>query len=396
MDKNPAESDRAGARLRVLVLDVNVRQGLAACRGLGRAGHEVGAAAYEPAPMAASSRYVSRYHQLPNPSEDGRIFGDALVDVVERWGYQAIVSSDDPTLARLDWLRLPFPTVPAPSPGFLAVTDKLVLAELAASVGVDYPATYVVDSPTALRSALAASGLPAVVKASRSATARPDRVLYSKGAAVVANEDEAVRACDALVTDGFTPILQTRVWSPSKVNAVVIRRDGYSAFRYAHRVLREIPSSGGIGITLEMVSPDDREAAASIEALERICDAASYQGLAQAEFYLDPSSGRAWLLDVNPRLWGSTWFVEKLGMQVVEQAVRDALGERNERPRRPYPVGRRFHHATTEFLWFREHKSVPRSIAAVLRNLGRGDVLEYVDPTDLRPFVSHVLRRFRQ
>ena len=271
-DKNPAESDRAGARLRVLVLDVNVRQGLAACRGLGRAGHEVGAAAYEPAPMAASSRYVSRYHQLPNPSEDGRIFGDALVDVVERWGYQAIVASDDPTLARLHSASPPLSDGARSQPGLLplAVTDKLVLAELAASVGVDYPATYVVDSPTALRSALAASGLPAVVKASRSATARPDRVLYSKGAAVVANEDEAVRACDVLVTDGFTPILQTRVWSPSKVNAVVIRRDGYSAFRYAHRVLREIPSSGGIGITLEMVSPDDREAAASIEVLDRI------------------------------------------------------------------------------------------------------------------------------
>ena len=346
--------------------------------------------------MAAHSRYVSRYHRLPDPSGDGRAFGHALAEVVERWGYQAIVASDDPTLARLDWLRPPVPTVPAPGPGFLAVTDKLVLAELAAAAAVHYPATYVADSRGALRSALAETGLPAVVKASRSATALPDRVLYSKGAVVVASEGETVRACDDLVADGFTPIVQTRVWSSSKINAVVIRRDGDSAFRYAHRVLREIPSSGGIGITLEMVSPDDTAAAASIEALERICDAAGYEGIAQAEFYRDPSSGRTWLLDVNPRLWGSTWFVEKLAMRVVEQAVRDALGERVERARPTYPVGRRFHHATTEFLWFREHRSVPRSIVAVLRNLRRGDVLEYVDPTDLRPLVIHAMRRFRR
>ena len=68
--------------------------------------------------MAASSRYVLRYHQLPNPSEDGRIFGDALVDVVERWGYQAIVSSDDPTLARLDLAPPPLSDGARSQPGF--------------------------------------------------------------------------------------------------------------------------------------------------------------------------------------------------------------------------------------------------------------------------------------
>lgn len=379
-----------GAR-RVLVLDAHLRQGLAACRGLGRSGLEVGAAAHTSAPISFFSRYVTRCHELPDPSAEGQVFGQALTEVIERHGYQAVVASDDPTLARLNWLALPIPTLPASGPAFSQLTDKFELMGIAERAGVDYPPTFRADSMDMLEFALDTIGFPVVLKADRSAVASADRVLYSKGATVAWTRDQARLVAASLAASEFRAIVQARVWTPDKMNVVVIRRGGVSEFRYAHRVLREIPRSGGVGITLMTVSPDGGDAAAPLAALERICDEAGYEGLVQAEFYVDRAAGRAWLIDVNPRLWGSTWFVEKMRMRVVEQAVSVALGE-PRRPQSPYPVGRRFHHATTELLWFREQLSLPKAILEVIRDARRGDVFEYLDASDMRPLLVHATR----
>jgi len=48
----------------VLVLDAQTRQGLAACRALGRGGVEVGAASVDADALSRSSRHVARFHRL--------------------------------------------------------------------------------------------------------------------------------------------------------------------------------------------------------------------------------------------------------------------------------------------------------------------------------------------
>jgi predicted ATP-grasp superfamily ATP-dependent carboligase len=380
--------------LRVLVLDAHTRQGLAVCRGLGRLGHEVGAAAYGCAPIAFFSRYVTRTHLLPDPSGDGAAFGAALVEALESCGYDAIVSCDDPTLARLAWLDLDIPSVPPGGRPFALLTDKIALSDVAAAGGVAYPPTFLASAPGDLETALQSTGLPAVVKADRSATALPGEVLYSKGAVVAWEAAEAQAAAAELTASGFRAIVQQRVWTDHKVNAVIIRRGGLSELRYAHRVLREIPRVGGMGITLKTIAPDSEEAGGSVAALEAVADEAGYEGLVQAEFYVDRKAGKAWLLDVNPRPWGSTWFVEKLGMKVMERAVLSAIRRPQLAPP-TYPLGRRFHHGTSEWIWFRERHSPPVAVLALALDARFGDVYEYFDRSDMMPFARHVFRRFR-
>jgi hypothetical protein len=356
----------------------------------------VGAASYGRTPPAASSRYVEQFHRLPDPQQDADVFAGALNDTLASGGYEAIVACDDPTLARLNFLDWSQPSIPSTGSGFAAVTDKLVLADLAKRAGVDYPATFAATNMDEADAALDATGVPVIVKASRSATALPTRVLYSKGAVVAYDHNVARAAVKSLVAAGFRPILQERVFTRKKINAVVVRRRGTSDLRYAHHVLREIPSSGGMGITLQTASPDEPDAEVAIRALEAVCDAAGYEGLVQAELYLDDDERRAWLIDVNPRPWGSTWFVEKLGIRAMERALLAALGE-PPTPPPAYPAGRRFRHVTSEFHWFRQERSRISSLVAVARDSRRGDVYEYLDGSDLRPLVKqaflHVGRR---
>lgn len=367
-------------RIRVLVLDASARQSLAACRSLGRSGYEVGAAGYRTSALSGYSRYTSLYHELPTPFGTERAFADELERVISRFGYEAVVATDDATLARLNGRPPSVPTVPTLGEPFNRLTDKLALSDLARERDVDYPETYRAGTVDELHAALGETGFPAIVKAERSAVARPDGLGWLSGAYVVRNRAAGEDALAALTDKGLQPIVQRRVDWSEKINVAIVRREGRSELRYAHRVLREIPPDGGMGVAMETLAPDDPSAAGSLRALEEVCDAAGYEGVAQAELYL--GGGRAWLLDVNPRLWGSTWFAERQGLRVTERAVRAALGRPPLADATSKP-GRRFHHVPHEWRWIAHQPPAWRSLLDVALATRPGDLFEYVDWTDL-------------
>lgn len=372
---------------KVLVLDGLARQSLAACRALGRAGYDVGAAASAASALSGYSRYTRRYHRLPSPFAGAEAFADALAQLIDSVGYSVLVATDDATLACLNARRPSIPTVPTLGEPFALLTDKARLGELAGGAGVDYPRTFAVESPDEIDQVLAEVGLPAIVKGERSAVVSSDNVGFHSGARVAHDEAAARRAAEDSLERGIRPIVQERVHWTEKTNAVIIRHGGRSELRYVHRVLMEYPKAGGMGVTLETLALDDPSAARSLEALERICDAAGYEGIAQAELYL--ADDATWLIDVNPRLWGSTWFAERLGLRVSERAVRLALGEAPLSDPAVYPAGKRFHHVTGELRWVSDKPRSWRPVVDAGRNWRPGDYVEYVDWSDLWTLVRY-------
>jgi biotin carboxylase len=379
---------------RVLVLDAGIRQSLAACRALGRAGYEVGMGGYSECTLAAHSRYTARYHVLPDPSGPEEPFRLALEALLAVHGYEVVISTDDATLARLAGLDLDVPTSPSFGPGFRRLTDKASLAAVSAEAGVAYPITYEPADDEPVESVLEVTGLPVVVKGARSADASEGAVHHFKGAVVALDVQDAGEALEAFRADGLAPIVQRRVEGVEKLNAVVLRARGRSEFRYVHRVLREVPIEGGTGIALETISPDAGTGAEVLAMLERLCDAAGFEGLAQAEFYRDRADRRLYVIDVNPRLWGSTWFAERLGLEVADRAVRFALGR--PRPAQPaYPTGRRFHHLPGEVRWLLSHGGRVPSLRELAATVRPWDVFEYQDGRDPFPLVRHLAGTLR-
>jgi predicted dehydrogenase len=375
----------------VLVLDPWERMSLAACRALGHRGHRVGIAGHRASDLAAASRFAARYDRLPDPAGPAAPYEYALSQLVAEQGYAAIISTHDATIARLATIGSPAPTLGRLDAGWRQLVDKHALASVTVAAGVRYPHSVPVTGPDDVPAAIERTGLPAFVKSGSSAWATADRVAFQRGASFVTTPGEFDAAVRALLADELPVIAQEWIAGATKLNAVVLRREESVDVRYAHRVLREHPMSGGTGIALETLDAERGDGAAAIALLERVADAAGYRGLVQAEMYRSRSDGELYLIDVNPRLWGSTWFAERLGIGIVERSLRAAL-DLAPLPPPSYPAGRRFHTLSGEARWLAAH---PRRLHAARELAGTirpSDTFDYVDPRDPVPTARYVAR----
>ena len=372
----------------ILVLDPVARHAVAAVRGLGRAGWDVVVAGYKrPADaLAAKSRYASgAYERLPDPHGEAAPYEEALAEVVRRRGCQAVVAVSDSTIARLRQIDVPVPTVPPMNAGLDRVIDKLGLGAIAAGADVDYPSTWSPGLP-----APASAGWPRIVKPRRTSMAGPGRVVGRTGAFVVpdqAAEDAAVAALRELELE---PIIQVRVSRAFKVTVAIVRHRGRTTFRFAYEVLLEYPPLGGQAAAIVSIAPHRGIGARAIHTAERVCDAAGYEGLANVQMY-GQEDGSICLIEVNPRVWGSVWLPEHLGLRPVERAVLAALDE-EPLPPLDYPVGRRFHRPTLEARWLlapRRDREAAWRLPAIIRPW---DVFDLLSVTDPRPFAAGLRR----
>jgi biotin carboxylase len=378
-------------RVGVLVLDADERQALAACRALGRAGFEVGVAGSRARSLAGHSRYAARHHVLPDPRTRTTGYESRLVDIVRRHGYRVLLPGLDETFARVERVELPARVAPSPGAARDRLVDKVRLADVAAAADVPYPATH------AATAAVAAGvlTLPVIVKARQSAVVRADHVAHHSGALVVETWDEVTRASTALRERGVEPIVQERVERTEKINVTIVRRAGTSEVRFPYRVLRDVPLTGGIAVTTETLGPTDPHGAEATAALERLCDVAGYEGVANGEFARSRVDGRLFLIEVNPRLWGSLWFAERLGQRVSERLVRAAL-QLDPLPPADAPSLRRYHFATSELRWVLRHPQRARPLLELLRSWDPRDVYEYDDPTDVLALLRYAAEKMRR
>lgn len=370
---------------RVLVLDGSARQALAACRALGRAGWDVETAGYTASAVAGMSRWSLRYHRLAEPSESSD-FAEALTTLVVDRDIAVVVATDDVTIERLRRGGTALLTVPT-SVGAALLSDKLRLAEIAAGVGLAYPRTEAVGSASDLPGVVDRLGSPLVIKASSSAVQAGARIAGLPGALVTPSMEEASLAINGIEAAAAVALAQQHVRRQVKIDVALFRVGGHSTVRMAYEVIRDTPLTGGLGVTLRTISVDEGPGRDAVEGLERIVDATGYEGVANGEFSISADDGLMYLIEVNPRLWASAWFAERLGQRVAERCVLHALGHAQP-PAVAAPPGRRFHHLVGEARWVGLHERRLAALLAVLRDTRPWDVFEYDDLRDLRPLRS--------
>jgi predicted ATP-grasp superfamily ATP-dependent carboligase len=372
---------------RVLILGERPAVALAACRALGRAGYKVGVTGWRRREVAGMSRHVYRYERIPPVHSHVDEWGRSVRALVATGGYDVVIASADAEVASLLHLDLPVPTCPQISDRHLSLIDKGRLAALCAEASVDYPRTY--RPRTAEEDEAVARGVERViiVKAARSAVATRGGVISLPGAHIVRDQPTASRALAYIRDRGVDPIVQEYL-EGEKLQAIIIRRAGTTSFRLAFRVCREFPREGGSESMLEGLHASSGIGAQLVGMLERLADAATYDGLMQAEFYRT-AGGRLCVIDVNPRLVGSLAFAELLGLGMTERVVRDALGL-DPVPLPEETTARRYHHLVRELLWSRAR---PRAIAGVLATSSVRDIWETPSFMDPGPELLWLTRR---
>jgi predicted ATP-grasp superfamily ATP-dependent carboligase len=299
----------------ILVLDGETRAALAVVRSLGRAGHAVEVVSTSGRSLAGASRHARGDHALPDPAADPDAFVRELEALCATLDGPLVLPVTEVTLGtlyasgldrRLDVL--------APDPErYEAAVDKACLLERAARLGIDVPRSVGIAPGTVPDALPPGFAFPVVLKARRSRFVHDGR--WEMGGVGIADAPEALAALARQPGMQGGALLQEFV--PGTGEAVfAIARDGECQAVFAHRRLREKPPSGGVSVLRESIDPDP----VLLDQSRRLLRDLGWTGVAMVEYRRAPD-GRAVLMEINPRFWGSLQLAIDAGVDFPSLAV---------------------------------------------------------------------------
>lgn len=345
---------------RVLVTDGEARAALAAVRSLGRAGYEVHVASADGRSLAGASRHAASDAALGDAFAEPRAFAERLAARVAHLRPDVVLPVTEQCLGNVYRFELDADPRFACPPRALyeRAVDKHALLAEAAALGVPVPRTALVepaDAPPALPEPFR---YPVVLKPRRSRFWVGSG--WRSGEAVTLREPAAWS--EALRAPGLAGGALLQEFVPGTGAGVfLLCRDGVPLVRFAHRRLREKPPTGGAAVLSESVRPDP----ALLAHAEALLGALRWSGPAMVEFRRAPA-GRAFLMEVNPRLWGSVQLAIDAGADFPALAVALHRGE-------PIPaVEPRLGVRTRWLLGDVDHLLIGLRRAEVRRETGRG------------------------
>jgi predicted ATP-grasp superfamily ATP-dependent carboligase len=208
-----------------------------------------------------------------------------------------------------------------------------MLLQRANACGLSIPRTYFIDDREALTAVLDQIQYPAVIKPARSRI-RTTAGWLATSVQYADNELELLRNYrDLEYLAGYPSMIQERIVGPG-VGVFVLCDRGELRAAFAHQRLREKPPSGGVSVLCESVALDSR----LLDDAMKLLGPLGWHGVAMMEFKQDCRTGRAFLMEVNGRFWGSLQLAVEAGVDFPWLSCRLALGRPIAGPQ-PYRVG---------------------------------------------------------
>lgn len=305
------------SEMTVLVLDGHSRAALETLQSLGRAGVQVDLAAEAQDCLAMHSRYVSR--KLQQPSR-GQAFEAWLREQDRLRDYTLIVPATEASLLALRKLGENDPLRrKAIIPGDEALDvalDKEKSWRLAHQLGVPTPAGILLSSLAEIGHA---QSFPLVLKPTHSKIV-VDGALRTLAVAVVKNEAERQEQLRQWLP--VTPVQQQEYVSGSGVGVEFLFNRGQKVWHFAHERAHEYPLTGGASSYRRSIDPP----AAMLHDAEELLTVLHWHGVAMVEFKMN-ASGQYWLMEINPRLWGSLALSIDAGVDFPLGLLQIASGE---------------------------------------------------------------------
>lgn len=319
----------------VLVTDGEQRAALAVVRSLGRAGWRAIVCSPVSRSLAGASRYAAEDITLPSPLDEPGAFANAIVDLAAQERADLILPISElallailPERHRLAPARIPFPDADA----FLRISDKALLLRHAAPLGIAVPAQVELATRDLLSSIESSLPFPLVLKPSRSVGESGGR-REKTGVRHAANATELRQQVSSMSDAAFPLLLQQRVLGPG-AGIFLLVWNGRIIAQFAHRRLREKPPAGGVSVYRESIIADPELVRRSAALLKQF----DWYGPAMIEYKIDQETGTPYLMEINPRFWGSLQLAIDAGVDFPLLLASAAVDERPE-PVLDYQVG---------------------------------------------------------
>jgi len=303
----------------VMVLDAHSRAAVETIQSLGRAGTGIDVSAETDDCLAFHSKYVRRKFRQPSqPSSP--IFLEWLRAVDSENGYELIVPCTEASLLGLrnapagDPLRA---KAILPSDEALDIgVDKQRTVQLASRLGLRVPESMVIQSAKDIP---AASRYPVVLKPVRSKLSVGGELVTL---APIIARDAGQRLSWLNRWLPLTAVLQQEYVAGWGLGVELLFERGQEIWYFAHERIHELPFTGGASTYRRSVLPP----AQALEDSRKLLRALEWHGAAMVEFKVD-ASGVAWLMEINPRLWGSLALPIDAGVDFPAGLLRIARGE---------------------------------------------------------------------
>lgn len=274
-------------RHRVFVTDASYPNGLAAVRSLGRAGFDVAAADKQGVPAAARLAFWSRYCRtrmtFPDPRARPREAVDALRSHFAENRYDAVIPVGlDLTEFFVKYgSELGARTLLPSEEAFSIASNKRLTFEHATKTGIPVPRTDSVSRWTDFRP-------PLVLKHVRS------------GARIVTTAAEAAARINELNGSADDYLVQEYVEGRNGYGYFGFFWHGKEVAYFMHERLVQFPKEGGPSVFARSIR-DER-----LRELGRgLLESLKWHGVAMVEFKRSDSDGEFYLMEINPKLWGS-------------------------------------------------------------------------------------------
>jgi predicted ATP-grasp superfamily ATP-dependent carboligase len=304
----------------VLVTDEHYKHSLGIVRHLGKMGARVCVVASTKDALVCSSRYCERVFLSRGSSVDALV--ETVLEVVQENHFDVVIPvsySMTRALARKrEQLLVHSHLELASSDAIERAANKAEMVELARSVGVPAPKSFV---PSALSELLIRSRelqFPVVVKPRKESPGHPP-VRYAKNG-------EELRAFfsdkngSEPFSDADPPLIQEFIPGYG-CGFFATYQDGQCKRTFMHRRIREYPASGGSSTCAESFYDPQLEASG-----KRLLNELQWHGVAMVEFRRDSRDGSFKLIEINPKFWGSLDLALAAGADFPGDLCRMALG----------------------------------------------------------------------
>jgi|CXWL01.1.fsa_nt_gi predicted ATP-grasp superfamily ATP-dependent carboligase len=320
----------------VLVTAGAEKQALAAVRSLGRAGMRVDVLDSKPDAPAFRSKYCRAHFTAPS-NLDRDAYAEFLLQRVRAGRYTTVLPCDDVSAGILSAERAqfaPYTTLRLPSvENFRIATDKTELVRFALARGLPAPHTLFPQDRAAANRCAHELGFPLIVKGAHGWGAQHVRMVRAPG--------DFDAAYDAVVElekphGGALPMLQQYVVGTGYGYSTLCR-GGEPRAVFLHRRSAEFDVASGAApyscpMAESVVDPE-------LEALgSQLFAALRWEGLGMAEWRRETRTGDYYLMEINPRLAGSTDVAMQSGVDLPRLAALLAR-DGDLDPVRGYPAG---------------------------------------------------------
>ena len=279
-----------------LVLDGHSRAAVETLQALGRYGVEVDIAAERDC-TAFHSRYVRQRLTQP-PTHFPHRVAEWIAEQDALREYRLIVASTEYSLQAFRMLSNDNPVrTKALLPGNESLNtalNKQKTCELASSLDIAVPRTTLIESglklPTVER-------YPVVLKPTKSILVTSESVT-TIAPEIVRNESERAAVLEKWLP--YLPVQQQEYIAGRGLGIEFLFNQGQPVWHFAHERIHEYPLTGGASTYRRSVHADPT----LLERAQRLLAALRWHGVAMVEFKVAPD-GSFYLMEINPRLWGS-------------------------------------------------------------------------------------------